>query len=210
MAKRIALAVAGLMLAWSVAGYAQGGPAVGAKIGTLGFGLEAGMGFTDSIGGRLGLNYMTLGRDAKESDIEYDVDLDFMSVTALLDWHPFKGGFRVSGGLLYNGNEFTGDAEGELDVGDGGPYPDATLKAKIDFNNIAPYLGIGWDTSFGKEKQFGFICDLGIVFQGSPKVSLTGTGVPADELAKEEKELKDALEDFKFWPVISVGLIYRF
>ena len=87
---------------------------------------------------------------------------------------------------------------------------------KIDFIDIAPYLGLGWDTSFGKNKGFGFLFELGAIYQGSPKVDLSADGPISSnptfqiELAKEESNLQSDFDEFKVYPVIAIGLSYRF
>lgn len=54
------------------------------------------------------------------------------------------------------------------------------------------------------------------MYQGAPKVDLTavgGVGTPPGfdaELAKEEKNIQDDLNEFKFYPVVAIGLSYRF
>jgi len=225
MWRKIAVAVivvAGLCLT----GFAQEEGAarfgIGIKAGTPGAGVELSMPFTSNFGGRLGFNYFTYSYDTTQEGIDYDADLTLLSIAALIDWHPTGGSFRVSGGVLYNGNE----AEGKAKVGAGGVDINGinytadqvgTLKAKVDFNNIAPYVGIGWDTSFGAEKQWGFICDIGVIYQDSPNLKLTSKGgtLSSDptflaNLKAQEKDTEDSIEDFRFYPVITLGLIYKF
>ena len=219
MAKKIIVAMAIFLFAFSTTGYAQSN-SLGVKASTLGLGLEVERSFSDLISGRIGVNYFPYDYSGTEDDIAYDFDLNLMSLSALLDWHPFKGSFRISAGVIYNGNELDAKAKiaGTYDIGDS-TYTGAelgTLKGKIDFDDIAPYLGLGWDTSFGKNKAFGFLFELGAIYQGSPKVDLSADGPIAsdptfqNELAKEENNLKSDLDDFKVYPVIAIGLSYRF
>jgi len=195
---------------------------LGVKVGTLGPGAEAAIALSDFLGIRFGANYLPLEYEGTFDDVDYDVDLTLRSVSALIDVHPFKGAFRISGGVVYNGNELESEATptSPIEIGDVTYLTPATqvgtLKGEVDFDDIAPYLGLGWDTSFGKEGAFGFIADLGVMYQGSPEVELTANGTLAGnpafqaELAKEEKNIQDDLDDFKFYPVISVGFSYRF
>src|SRR3990172_3123187 len=104
MTKKIIVALAILLFSFCTTGYAQSN-SVGLKASTLGIGLEAEKSFSDSIGGRIGVNYFPYNYSGKKDDIEYDFDFNLMSLAALLDWHPFKGSFRLSGGAIYNGNE---------------------------------------------------------------------------------------------------------
>ncbi len=196
------------------------GVSIGLKAGTLGAGIEVGGAFTDTLGARLGVNYFTYSDSGTKVDIEYDFDVSLQSVSLLLDWHPSRGSFRISGGALYNGNKVESVAKtsatykiGDIiytaaDVG--------TLDGEIDFNELAPYLGLGWDTSFGKSGRFGFVFDLGAIYQGSANVKLSADGALSNdptflsELKKEEKNLQDELDNYKFYPVIAVGISYRF
>lgn len=218
MGKKI-VAIAIFIFAFSTTSYAQSN-SLGIKVSTLGLGLEVERSLSDSISGRIGVNYFTYGYSGTEDDIEYDFDLNLMSLSALLDWHPFKGSFRISGGAIYNGNDIDANAKSSetFDIGDS-TYTGAelgTLKGKIDFKDIAPYLGLGWDTSFGKNKSFGFLFELGAIYQGLPKVDLSADGPIAsdptfqNELATEEKNLQSDLDSFKVYPVIAIGLSYRF
>ena len=64
-----------------------------------------------------------------------------------------------------------------------------------------------------RSKRWGFYCDLGVAFTDSPDVKLSATGAAAGltaDLAKERNEIEDDLEPFKFYPVISLGIYYRF
>ena len=184
---------------------------IGIKAGTPGAGVELSMPFTSNFGGRLGFNYFTYSYDTTQEGIDYDADLTLLSIAALIDWHPTGGSFRVSGGVIYNGNEVEGKASGDLKIGEN-EYTDVKAKAKVDFDDIAPYVGIGWDTSFGAERQWGFICDIGVIYHGTPNVSFTatGTGIDPADVQEEKKELEDNIEDFRFYPVITLGLIYKF
>jgi len=219
MANKTIIAIAIFLFAFSTTGYAQSN-SLGLKASTLGLGLEAEKSFLDSIGGRIGVNYFTYSYSGTEDDIEYDFDLNLMSLSALLDWHPFQGSFRISGGAIYNNNDLEANAKksATLKIGDS-TYTEAqigTLKGKVDFNDVAPYLGLGLDTSFGKDKSFGFLFELGAVFQGSPQVDLSADGPIASNatfqsnLAKEEEKLQSALDNFEIYPVLAVGLSYRF
>lgn len=81
---------------------------------------------------------------------------------------------------------------------------------------MAPYVGIGWGNAFGRSRRWGFVTDLGVAFTGSPDVALSATGTLASDpgfradLAREEADLEDDLEDFKIYPVFSANLYFRF
>jgi hypothetical protein len=91
------------------------------------------------------------------------------------------------------------------------------MTAKLDFKTIAPYAGLGWGNGVGEDKKLGFTLDLGVAFQGSPEATLAATGgvlaTDANFLAnleREERNLEDDIKSFKLFPVLTVGLSYRF
>jgi hypothetical protein len=157
------------------------------------------------------------------SGIDYVYDLDLSTTSLLLDWHPFKGSFRLSIGAVNNGNEYRATASqntGSITVGNQ-TFSTAqlgTLRAEVDTDSVAPYLGIGWGNAVSnKGGALSFSADIGVIFQGDPTVTLTTEGTDAaiqsqvtTQLAIEKEQLEDDLNDFKFYPVINLGLGYRF
>ena len=90
------------------------------------------------------------------------------------------------------------------------------MTGNIDFNEVAPYVGLGWGTPFGKEARWTIMFDAGVMFQGSPNVDLSANGTLANnsafaaDLEREKNNLKDDLDTYRFYPVVSLGLAYRF
>lgn len=193
---------------------------VNLKAGTSGIGVEGEYSLNEYLGARLGANYFKYSYDGTKDDVKYNFDLGLKTVSALVDLHPFKGSFRLSAGAFYNWNQLDATAESSAtyDIGNN-TYTGAqlgTLKGTIDFNKIAPYFGLGWDTSFGKESGWGVVLDAGALFQGNPKVALSADGPISTDptfqqnLALEEKNLQDDLDSYKVYPIISLGVSYRF
>ena len=190
---------------------------VAPRISTLGAGLEVAKGFTPNFGLRAGFNYFSYGYDATESDVSYELDLGLKSFGLFADWHPFKGAFRLSGGLLINGNGLSGSAKPTTLVEIGGTDYDLTsVNLDISYNTLAPYLGLGWDTTFGDRDNWGFAFDLGLIYSGSAEAALSVSGpdqvaaIGAGDVKKEQDELQNDLDSLKWWPVISAGLVYQF
>ena len=218
--KRVVLIAA--LSALSIPAYAD--TTVNAKLSTLGFGLEAALPMTQTIDARIGFNTYSYGYNkaitSSGNTTDFNGNLKLQSLQALADWHPWEGSFRVSGGLAYNNNKFDMKATpsgGSINVG-GVPYPTpagASVNATIDFNKVAPYLGIGWGRT-QKNTGLSFTSDIGILFQGTPNSSITTTGIsdPSGTLAtdttKANADMKDALKNFKMYPVISIGIGYTF
>jgi hypothetical protein len=214
--KSLSLGVASLALGLlAVAPTASAeGFAIGAKAGTPGIGVEGTFGISSALNLRGGFYAFDYSDTLDENGIEYDGDLELENLGAFLDWHPFSGTFRVSVGGVQSGNAFKGTADGALDVGDG-TY-EAELLAKADWDGFAPYLGIGWGDAV-REAGWSLSFDLGVMFTGEPTVSLTGTvSDPAlqeqfeQDLAREEADLQDELDDVTIYPVIALGVAYRF
>jgi hypothetical protein len=190
---------------------------VAPRISTLGAGLEVAKGFTPNFGVRAGFNYFSYGYDATESDVSYDLELELKNFAFLADWHPFKGAFRISGGILINGNALTGHAKPTTLVAIGNADYDLTsVNLDISYNAVAPYFGLGWDTTFGDHDNWGFAFDLGLIYSGSPDATIGIAGpdqaaaLLAGDVQREQDELQDDLDTLKWWPVISAGLVYQF
>ena len=69
---------------------------VGAKVSTMGIGIEAATGVTSQSNVRGGVNMFNYSRDFNQDGIDYGAQLRFRSVEAHYDW--FLGGFHVSPG----------------------------------------------------------------------------------------------------------------
>lgn len=193
------------------------GAGVTAKVGTLGAGLELTKGFSPKLNGRLGFNTFSFDDSGTESGITYDIDLDLATVTALLDWHPTGGSFRASAGIVGNGNELNMRARSasSYTIGDTSytPAQIGTLSGKVTFDDVVPYLGIGWGNAVEDGQKVTFSFDLGVIFQGTPDVDLTTTSSVAglaDDLLAEERQLQQELDDFDAYPVISFGAAWNF
>ncbi|WP_431686038.1 autotransporter domain-containing protein [Hahella sp. NBU794] len=202
--------------------------APGIMLGTLGAGISVTIPLHDLSWNMRGMvNGFSHSVDRSLDDVDYDIDIDLESYGLIMDWHPFDGGFRVSGGLFSNRNEFTGTATPteNVEIGDFTFTPEqvGTLHAKIDYDRaISPYLGIGWGNAVAPTKGWGFNADLGILFTDTAQAHLSADSPAADanpalkaqlesELAKEEDNINnDDLDNAKYWPVIAIGVSYQF
>ena len=192
--------------------------AVGARIGMLGIGVEYSYRLNDRISIRGGLNGSGYSFDDTESGIAYAFDLDFDSVSVGVDFHPFTGKFRLSGGFLQNdsGLSAIGAPAQSFNIG-GTTYQPAdvgTLSGRIGFDGTAPFVGLGWD--WLHDKRVGLAFDLGLLKQGAPIVSLAANGALASDpnfisdLAAEQAELQSSLDDLDLYPYAMLGIVVRF
>ncbi|MGQ0618948.1 MAG: hypothetical protein ACT4QA_03360 [Panacagrimonas sp.] len=212
----------------------------GVSVGTDGIGMDYAYPFNPYLDGRVGYDFGSLSGQREEEGIDYDAELKFSAARLLLDYKPFGGGFRLSGGLYTGAPELDLKASGSDSVrlDDRRYNASGNLVGGIHFGNAAPYFGLGWGgTATGT--GFGASFDLGVIFTGSPQVNLavpSGFACDADDdsscdpvtdgfdvnggsepavafraaIEAEREELEDGAGDAKFWPVIRLGLHYRY
>jgi hypothetical protein len=198
---------------------AQADVGINLKAGTLGAGVEMSKSFGDKFSMGLGFNSYDYKTTDRASDIDYDFNFDLQSVALLANYHPFGGTFRVTGGALYNQNELklTGTpTAGSTYTINGVSYSAAqvgTLTGTLVFDKTAPYLGLGWGNR--PNSRVGVSFDIGALYQGSPSLSLNATGALGDpalasDLEQERRSAEEDLSDFKWYPVIALGVYFRF
>lgn len=207
-----------LMAAVSAPAFAAGATAkVDLHVSTLGYGLGVAFPVTDEVSARIGFNQFKKTFSTTSSGLNYTGDFKLSSLGVLADWHPWNGATHFTAGLMGNGNKFTmtAAATGGNYTINGQTYTSAqvgTLTTEVGFKKIAPYLGVGWSGQ-AKNKGFSFNSDFGIMFQGSPKATITTTGsggsaMTADAQNQLNADLKN--KSYKYYPVISCGVGYAF
>ena len=205
------------------------GWAITPEISTLGVGATVTKSITPNINAKVGINGLGISRDISVSDVDYKANLNLFNVSTLVDYLPWKnGGFHLTGGLVFQDNNFEGTGKPKNGVTiriNDKDYNSTTvltsLNAKVSFeNSVAPYIGLGWGNAVKPGKRWGFSTNLGVMFSGSPKVSLTpGFGPDATEAIKaeintnieaERKKQESDLNWLSVFPVFSVGVSYQF
>src|SRR5688572_20590109 len=106
MRLKLQLIVAGMLLGAAAPALAQnsGGVSAGVTGGTLGIGPELGYRFSDTLGVRGNVTFLSTDRSVESDGIDYDGDLKLGSGGVMLDFHPFRNGFRLSAGARINRN----------------------------------------------------------------------------------------------------------
>ena len=135
-----------------------------------------------------------------------NIDIDWNSVQLVGDWYPGDGGFRLSGGVVFNNNKITISGTGTV-----GNTPNQTVNAEIKMSDgVAPYLGIGYSIRPKAAKGFGFNYDLGVMFQ-NPKSTLTASGGASQaDINAQNAKVQDAIDKLKVMPVLAIGVSYSF
>ena len=195
--------------------------ALGVRVGTPGIGADLVQGLGERLNLRLNYNGGSYTYKNTLDGVKYSVDLDLGTAGLLLDWHPLGGEFRFTLGGFYNMNELSGKATptDDTDIGDltFTPAQIGTLRAKADFHGAAGYAGLGFGNAVRPGSRWTVMFDLGVLFYQDPDFSLSADGPYADnaifrqELKKEEQKIKDDyISQATWYPVLSLGLAFRF
>lgn len=214
----IPLALAGSLLAGGQAAMADG-VALGVKAGTLGGGVELTTNLIPMLlNARIQGNGLRYNTTVNDTTVSYDARLKLFTLGALADFYPLAGKFRVTAGAYYNGNKLTinGVPNAGSYVINGTTYTAAqvgSVNGTLDFNKFAPYAGIGWGDAVSSGSPIGFNVDLGVLYQGKPKTTISASGAAAGlaaDIAAEKVNLDNNVKNYKFYPVASIGVSYRF
>ncbi len=211
------LAAAGALF---VAGNANANDSLwlGAKVGSLGIGVEGIWRPIPWLDFRAGINRFDYEDDGAQAGIAYDATLELQTTYATANLLFPVSPMRLTVGVFDNGNELVMESqEAEFYNVGGTTFSQSevgTLRGRAWFDSPSPYLGIGFD--FELVGRLGLNLDLGVLWQDEPLISLTSDGSLANEpafqdaLENERQELLKETEDFKAWPVVSLGLHFNF
>ncbi len=196
---------------------------IGAKAGTLGLGVEATWPVVPFFDLRAGLNTFDYDMSGSQAGLDYDAELALDTVYATANFRFPLNPMRLTIGIFSNDNEIAllnQGSTGVIIIGEV-PFPASevgTLRSEIAFDSTAPYLGLGFDFRAFDKASINF--DLGVLWQASPLVALTADGSLATDpilrdafllaLEDERQELETALDSFKAYPVVSLGISFNF
>jgi hypothetical protein len=209
---------------------------IGVKFSTLGAGIEVATPLADKLNLRGGFNIFRYGRSITNNGIVYAGNLHFQSAEAHLDWFPF-GGFHVSPGILfYNANAVTATAAvpgGQTFTLGGTQYesdPSTPVNGtgKLDFVKVAPSIMVGFGNLIPRNgRHYSFLFEIGGAYQGSARVALNLAGNVCDttgticrpiasdptvqaSIQSQEQKIKNDVNPYRFFPVVSFGVGFNF
>jgi hypothetical protein len=207
-------------VATAAAAFSAQAAGVGVRAGTTGVGADVGFNLMPMLDARIGYSYLSY-KTSYSSDISYDAKLKLSNLNGLIDFSPLPGPFRLTGGVIANANKADLNSSGGSFRLNGVTYSsnDVSVNGTVKSGrSAAPYLGIGYGNVARAGVNFYF--DLGIMFMGSPKVSLSascGGSVNAAQCAQlrndvenERARIEDDLKKFKYFPVANIGLTIGF
>ena len=195
---RAVVSIVGVTLWFTAPCLAQSLPkfGIGAKLSTLGLGIEGATAVTRQSNVRGGFNFqLSLDPDFSTTGINYSPQFRYQSLEAHFDW--FFGGFHVSPGVLV------------------GTSPDPLSGAfYAGPNHVSPMLTVGWGNLLSRKGgRFSFNIEGGVAFRGSPEVDTGSLENPFLEEFRarfDDVALPGSLSNFaKYYPVLSIGIGFR-
>ena len=203
------------------------GFSIGARAGTTGIGPELAFGVGPHLDVRIPLGIGSYADVYDKTGIRYDAKLELRNALLLADFHPGGGAFRVSAGGGWDDNRLKVSAPVSELVRryrpDLVPFISGgigTIHGEATGSSFAPYLGLGWGSA-ARSSRWGLSFDVGVIYQGSPHVDLTTDlnvvsplpGIVRTALdaatADEEQRLERELEDYEYYPVVALGIVFR-
>jgi hypothetical protein len=135
------------------------------------------------------------------------------NVLVAMDWRPYAGRWRLSGGLLFGGDyvEKVAQSVNSAYVLNGDTYASnqaGVVSAHVSFARPAIYAGFGGGTGILKGLTIAFDAGL-VVRNGTTSASATG---PLQANPQFQSDLAATVAQFRtrlIQPVIGIGLVYR-
>lgn len=197
------------------------GFAAGLGVGTEGVGIQGTTAIVPKVLNlNLGVNYFHYSGSFASGGVDYHAGATLQGEPITVSWFPFEGNFNLTAGLFINQNAFdvtgTPAADGTYTI-NGHLYTASqvgTLSGQTNFNAVAPYVGIGWGDPMDGGR-LTFTANVGAIYQGAANVTLNATGAAADpalasDVQAAQNDVNSHLDAYQWWPVVGLGLAYRF
>lgn len=209
--------------------------ALGLRVNSLGPGIDLATPLSHSFNLRAGFNLFNFGYNFNIDGVNYYSGVHLRSGQLTLDWFPRHRGFRISPGIIYVRNNLsavTGVPAGHIfnlasesfinSVDD----PMSGTAAVVLPRKLAPSLTVGFGNMIPRSgRHLSFPMEFGVAYTGAPKIDVTLDGTACirqgcfafsqnpEAEASLRQEIHDLNEDLKrvpVFPVVSVGMAYRF
>jgi hypothetical protein len=188
------------------------------NIGTQGVGAEFTYGILPHLALRGGVNLIPLKAnnvfEISDFNSTSKIAADFYNVHALADYTPFEQAawFRLVGGFAYF---FKAKGKVRISPADDYQYGDLVLSRdqigyvdlNVDWKGLAPYLGIGLNSTFPKNK-FNVGVDLGTYYLSKPDASIIGTGLLTGN-ASQTGQFQSNIKDYRWLPVVQLNFNFK-
>ncbi len=209
--------------------------AVGFRADTLGLGVDVATPLSRSFNLRVGADFIAFNYPFVIDGVYYDARIHLQSGRASLDWFPRHGGFHISPGILYFKNALSAPssvpAGDYFELGDQGFTNSTNDPVKGTANAVfphkfAPMLAIGFGNLIPRSgRHFSFPFEVGVAYTGAAQINVTlnGTACVPDgcvnfannaeaksDLLQEISKLNEDLKKVPVYPIVSMGVAYRF
>lgn len=195
--------------------------AIGPDIGTPGIGVQ--------ISTPLWPNYLNLNAGYSGFAFSYHTTVHGQGYHAnfrlggapiYLSAYPFGPDFHLDAGIFINQNRIDLSAvpnNANAYVFNGHGYTKETLgmvTGQTHWNQVAPYLGIGWGNPFFGSR-WTFTANAGVILEGGARARLSAANenaIPgaAENIAVSQAQFNHDLSFLTAFPVVNLGLEYRF
>ena len=213
--------------------------AIGTNFGTLGPTLELATPLTRRTNLRVDGSFFDYGLSGTQNGVNYNGTLNMRDARVSLDFFPFGGSFRISGGIAaYNkldlgasGVVSTGNSI-SLDDTDYYSDPSNPLHGSASFaygRKFAPTVTMGWGNAIPRTgHHLSFPFEFGAAFTGTPTVNLNFVGSACTDttytscgdvttfsdfqtdLAAQLKKIVNDVAPLRVYPILNMGVDYRF
>ncbi len=209
--------------------------ALGVKVSMLGAGAEVATPLSRSFNLRLAANFVQFAQGFRLDGIHYDTGVNYRSGQLNVDWFPFHGGFHISPGILYFRQGLSGTAD--VPPGDSFQLDDVHYINSVDDpvsgtasfeykRHVAPMILFGFSNIIPRDgKHFSVPFEFGLAYTAAPvlAVQLHGTACTVEgcfnaatdpstqaNLKQQIRDTQDDINNFPVYPIVSLGLAYRF
>ena len=219
------LAMAGMADAQSQGGSAPGGGpfSVGVGVGSNGLLVEGAVRLSDQLVVRGQGAFMDFNYGFNSSGIRYAGRFHFNTGGAFLDWHPAANPWMITGGGVFGERKVNVSAKPALNgtiTIHGVVYPVTevgSVVGKVDYGDAAPFVGAGWDNTYYTRRGWGFRALAGVAFgQDPPEAQIHAVGPFAtnpsvvSNVQADQATLRHDAGDYSYYPVVQMGVNYRF
>ena len=190
------------------------------NIGTEGLGI----GYSEPLGTynnvRAEVNGFSIGHNFSAGSVNYDGTLKLVHAGIYADFFPAPSivPFRFTAGVLIGDDELNATAtsmSGSYTFnGVTVPANGEQVRATAKFPTVRPYVGIGFGHTPKAKKGFSAFFDAGVAF-GKPHLNYEVpanivAAAGAENVAAEEQSLQDKVNKVHIYPIVKVGITYRF
>jgi hypothetical protein len=209
--------------------------AVSIKANTLGATAELATPISQTLNLRSSFNVLSFNYPFSIDGVRYDAKMHLRSSGTTLDWFPLHGGFHISPGLLYASNRLS--AQASVNPGQNFELGSQPFVNSVDDpvhgtssvvfpHSYAPMLLVGFSNIIARSgRHLSIPLEVGAAYTGAPQINLTLNGTACttegcvsfadnkqaqDSLKQEVHNLNEDLKRVPVFPILSLGVAYRF